>query len=120
MGGQYKDIAKRRANSTKHYQKNRDRLRADAREKYQREGWATLLWKKYRITEDQYWQLFARQGGVCAITGLPPEPGRRLDVDHDHKTGRVRGLLRTEVNKVLGTLQDDPALFRKAAAYLEH
>ena len=49
------------------------------------------LYKKYGITEQQYLEMLARQLGVCAICQKPPKT-RRLHVDHDHKTGRVRCL----------------------------
>jgi hypothetical protein len=44
----------------------------------------------------------AAQGGVCAICGRPPKT-RRLDVDHEHKTGAVRGLLCHRCNRNLPT-----------------
>lgn len=42
-----------------------------------------------------YQHLYAAQGGVCALCGVSEgdSTGRRLSVDHDHRTGRVRGLL---------------------------
>lgn len=54
---------------------------------------ATLL-RKYGLTAQQYDKLLTLQGGVCALCGKPPKAGgRKLAVDHDHKTKRVRGLL---------------------------
>ena len=51
----------------------------------------------YNITLAEYDQMFEDQKGVCAICGNP-ENNRRLAVDHDHKTGKVRGLLCTRCN----------------------
>jgi len=58
------------------------------------------LRRKYGITPAQYDEMFARQGGVCAVCGRPPMT-RRLAVDHDHVTKRVRGLLCFHCNKYL-------------------
>ncbi len=44
------------------------------------------------ITDDGYAAMLAEQGGGCAICGSTPKT-RRLHVDHDHASGRVRGLL---------------------------
>lgn len=44
---------------------------------------------------------------------------RALAIDHCHRSGRVRGLLCTRCNQVLGRMGDDPDLFRRSAAYLE-
>ncbi len=43
----------------------------------------------------------------------------RLAIDHDHKTGQVRSLLCKKCNGVLGLVDDDPALLRAAADYIE-
>jgi len=76
-----------------------------------------LKWK-YGISLEDYNRVLAQQGGVCAICGS--HPGRRpLDVDHDHKTGRIRGLLCESCNKALGLFRDDPSILRKAAEYVE-
>ena len=50
----------------------------------------------------EYDALLAAQGGGCAICGNPPKT-RRLHVDHDHKTGKVRGLLCHRCNRRLDT-----------------
>jgi hypothetical protein len=52
------------------------------------------------VTVEQYDAMLAAQGGGCAICGTKPKT-RRLDVDHDHKTGRVRGLLCHRCNRAL-------------------
>jgi Recombination endonuclease VII. len=63
-----------------------------------------------------YERLLAEQGGVCAICGNPPKT-RRLHVDHDHKTGRVRGLLCYRCNRLLASYVTAPLLVH-ALAYL--
>ena len=52
------------------------------------------------VTVEDYDRLLAAQGGGCAICGNPPKT-RRLDVDHDHRTGKVRGLLCHRCNRAL-------------------
>jgi hypothetical protein len=77
--------------------------------------------------ETQQWHdhLIRRDGNACQICGKdgrarPNGHGAgRLHVDHDHKTGMVRGLLCASCNRALGFLCDDPALVRAALAYLE-
>ena len=72
--------------------------------------------KQLGVTVEQYDALLAAQGGGCAICGNPPKT-RRLHVDHDHKTGRVRGLLCHRCNRALPNWVTERWLYR-AAAYL--
>lgn len=67
----------------------------------------------YGLTEDAYVKLWNSQGGKCAICSH----SYRLVVDHDHATGRVRGLLCAKCNTALGALGDGPALIRYLSAY---
>ena len=105
-------------------QENADRLNAYRRERRedpivkQRE-WVNYLRRKYRISLAQYNELLATQSGLCAICGNPPAAGRRLHVDHDHATGRIRRLLCFTCNNALGDFDDDPMRLREAARYLE-
>ena len=78
--------------------------------------------KKFGITLEQYDEMLATQGGVCAVCKQPEAVAREqaLAVDHDHQPGgRVRGLLCNRCNRALGFFRDDPALLRAAADYLE-
>lgn len=70
--------------------------------------WArTTRLRKYGITEDEYQSLFNKQGGVCAICGgVPDTRWKMLAVDHDHQTGKVRGLLCMVCNTMLGRLEN--------------
>jgi len=74
---------------------------------------------KYGITPGQYDELLVSQGDACAIC-LRVLKTRHYAVDHNHKTGEVRGLLCSTCNKdILGKSKDDPAMLRRAADYLE-
>lgn len=75
---------------------------------------------KYGIGLDEYERLLAEQHGRCAICDREPVEGERaFAVDHDHDTGRVRGILCGPCNRGIGYLQEEPKLLRAAAAYLE-
>lgn len=76
--------------------------------------------RKQLVTDDQYNELLTRQNGVCAICGRPPkEGGRRLNVDHDHRSGTVRGLLCFVCNHHILGKYATPAKLRAAADYLD-
>ena len=75
------------------------------------------LQTSYGITLEQYEDMLEKQNSVCLICTLPSGT-RRLHVDHNHDTGKVRGLLCHHCNTALGLLRDDPALLAKAATYL--
>lgn len=74
--------------------------------------------KTYGITGDDYETLLERQGGKCAICRARPK-AKRLAVDHDHKTGAVRGLLCSRCNHdLLGSAWDSIALATSLWHYL--
>lgn len=54
------------------------------------------------FSQYDYDQLFLKQNGVCAICSTPPTPKRALSLDHEHLTGRVRGLLCGKCNLGIG------------------
>lgn len=54
------------------------------------------------VSDEEYARLLAVQGGGCAICSATPKT-RRLHVDHDHRSGRVRGLLCHRCNRALPT-----------------
>jgi len=84
---------------------------------------SVLKWK-YDITLDQYDEMLAAQGGVCMICGRPETAKnqygvKRLAVDHDHRTEKVRALLCSSCNTVLGLVNDDVEMLLKLGLYLE-
>lgn len=92
---------------------------------YERERWHTRRkFSSHGLTQESYGVILDAQGGACAICR---DPTRGMQIDHDHSCcdgpfscGRcVRGLLCGGCNKALGGFNDDPALLRRAANYLE-
>lgn len=78
------------------------------------------LARKFGISVVEYDAMLDGQRGVCAICGRPPK-SVRLHVDHDHKTGLIRGLLCPWCNyRLLSSARDSVAVLRAAAAYLEN
>jgi hypothetical protein len=111
----------------------------NARARQRRKGWspeererrreiARRYWDKrrdadresrYGITGDQYRALLQEQGGCCGICGTTENYALKdMCVDHDHKTGAVRGLLCTRCNTSLGGFQDRPEVLEAAIEYL--
>jgi hypothetical protein len=70
----------------------------------------------HNITSEQYWEMFLSQGGVCKICGRPSV--KTLHVDHDHRTGEIRGLLCSQCNSLLGFCDDSVVRLQKAIKYL--
>ncbi len=76
---------------------------------------AVDLKRRYGLTPTARENMAIRQGHKCAICRVGPSEY----VDHDHATGRVRGLLCTHCNRGLGGFRDEPNFLRAAVAYLE-
>jgi hypothetical protein len=79
----------------------------------------------YGITLADYDKMLASQNGVCAICKQPETRKNkytgvcRLHIDHDHETGKVRGLLCHSYNFALGAFDDDIRLLEEAVVYLK-
>jgi len=78
--------------------------------------------KKYGLTLEQYKAMKAKSNNTCYICGKPPTNKKALHIDHNHKTGQVRGLLCFLCNRYLiGKMGDEEncvQLFLKASSYL--
>jgi len=102
--------------------------RKKAQEKYMKEHRGTKKYKeicrKHHLKHDsgitplQYNEILKQQGGGCAICGGVNTNGKRLAVDHCHKTGKNRGLLCTACNSGLGHFHDDINNLASAIKYL--
>lgn len=75
-----------------------------------------LLKTKYGFSIAQYKELFEKQNGLCAICRRPDT--KKLAVDHDHKTGKIRGLLCQAHNRAIGMFHDDIKELESAISYL--
>lgn len=100
------------AESLAWYRNNRERVKKNHRE------WS--LRALYGITESEFQRLLKLQDGKCALCPVEySDKGKRnLVVDHDHETGRVRGLLCTRCNTSIGQLGDNSEGLRRALAYV--
>ena len=79
---------------------------------------------RHGITIDQYNVLLEAQGYRCKICRTDKQNSNRRHkdrfyVDHDHKTGRIRGLLCNACNSMLGFANDDQVILLKAIRYLK-
>lgn len=98
---------------------NREKVREYARQQYKnnpdRER-NNRLKREYGISLDDYQRMYKEQGGVCAVCGSSSE--KNFHVDHNHKTGEVRGLLCDKCNKALGFVKDDLNIIKRLKRYL--
>lgn len=78
--------------------------------------WRRNLRDWYGLTEESYERMKEQQGGRCAICGDECS----LQVDHNHETGMVRGLLCLLCNSALGHLKDNADIASRAEAYLRN
>ena len=121
----YADPEKQKENRRRYYLANREKAlaqmalwRAANPERHAAARRRSDLWLTYGLTPEAYQALHDGQGGTCAVCSIR-ETKRSLHVDHDHVTGRVRGLLCNSCNRGIGLLKDDPRILRSAIAYLE-
>lgn len=76
------------------------------------------LKKNFGITCEEYHAVLEKQNGCCAICfGIDEDV--KLAVDHDHETGKIRGLLCRSCNVGIGHLKDSKTVLASALAYLE-
>ena len=110
----YQENREKALAQTKAWEKANPEKRKNSRLKY-----------AYGITIEEYQKLWDLQKGLCAICGEPEtnidhrtKQNRRLAVDHNHETKKVRGLLCTKCNKGIGLLGDDSEILQNAANYM--
>ena len=106
------------ANAREYHHKNREALLEAKRQKRVEnpEHYRALRFKRiYGITNEEHAAMRLVQGDRCAVCcrELP------LVVDHDHATGKVRGLLCSPCNTAIGLLEEDRDRFASAVHYLD-
>ena len=73
--------------------------------------------RKYNLTQLEFDSMLKKQGGGCACCGTK-DSWRNLAVDHNHKTGEVRGILCDRCNRAAGLLADSPSRALNLHRYL--
>jgi len=77
------------------------------------------LYQNYGISLYDYNLMFLKQEGKCLICNTHQNDlKQKLNVDHDHKTNRIRGLLCNNCNRGLGFFKDDLNLLLKAFQHI--
>jgi hypothetical protein len=113
-------------------QSDHDHTTSEGKAGYQKEYRAAFpdrwkhhdLMRKYGIGLNDYVQMAIERGNKCEICGQPETQTRGgkeklLSVDHDHATGKVRGLLCSECNQAIGKFKDSTAILAAAIRYLD-
>ncbi len=99
------------------------RLNPGLRERYapsKKDPRASYLKAAHKLTRAQYDELLASQGHGCAICGNSRPGGRGIfHIDHDHVTGKIRGILCASCNLSLGMMKDNTEILKRAIEYLE-
>lgn len=106
----------------RHYEKHKDKIDQKAKDWYEnnKERYVNnALLRKYGVTLEQYNLLRAQQDFRCAVCNMhETDVGKKMFVDHDHSTGKIRKLLCTRCNVGIGMLQDNPDIMECAAKYI--
>jgi len=79
--------------------------------------WGRYLKSEYKISPKQFDNMVKIQNGGCAICDV--KLGNKLYIDHNHKTGKIRGLLCNTCNRAIGLLKHDTEILKRAQLYLE-
>lgn len=130
-----KDSASHRQYSREYYHRNREAILAKGKlarkKKTQAEKDGAIeyqrWWKianRYGLSQKQFNTILEEQGNCCKICHKPETKKRnsriqRLSIDHDHETGKFRGLICDKCNRLLAAARDNPTILRAAARYLK-
>lgn len=74
---------------------------------------------RYGITKDEFYVMLESQGNKCKICKREADTYRRLTIDHDHNTGKIRGILCGQCNSGLGLFKDDVYIMKEAIRYIK-
>lgn len=96
---------------------NRERYNESQRKQHKKHYTRNRLYR-YKLDPEEYKRMFEAQGNKCAICDKGPTKKRALAIDHNHETGKVRGLLCYGCNRALSAF-DNLELFNKIRAYLD-
>lgn len=136
----HEEIIKRRIRQRQYYARNREKCletvrrwrlnnlayaRAYDRRRYKKNDLRSRkahLKRKFGLSLQQYDELLIGQNNTCAIcfsSGSKDQKHKRLFVDHDHITGKIRGLLCSLCNHILGCAEDKITILENSIVYLK-
>lgn len=117
---------KRRIYHREYRKKNRDKINTyirDHRKKNRYRYYINGIRRIYKIDESQYNKIVKNQNNECAICCKKfswESKNNKPYIDHDHKTGKIRGLLCRNCNAALGMFDDNLEIIDNAKFYLEY
>jgi len=106
-------------NKKKRDRENRRRYREKNPEKVRKTYRAWQLKTFYGITSEERDLIIRAQNNRCAICGKLLIKTKDTQIDHNHKTNKVRGILCANCNLGLGQFQDNILILQRAISYLE-
>jgi hypothetical protein len=121
-------ITQIKARQKRWYEANKEKQKVRERARYQEKkdyNTSVRLQSKFGITLDEYNAMLALQRGLCAVCGSEPNIKdkngniRRLAVDHDHKTGKVRQLLCNACNTSIGLVKENVSTLVNMIDYIK-
>jgi len=102
-----------------HKTQNEERLRKQwqkaSKKYYTLKTSRVKTYRRYGLSVNDYFSLLEKQNGKCKVCNEE----KKLVIDHNHKTGKVRGLLCLNCNTALGHLKDNKEIMLSAIKYLE-
>lgn len=107
---------------SEYYRRNQERIKAAANARYHHKAKQARVEKEYGITLEAAEDIWKAQLGQCATCRQDiPKPGmsRRAHIDHDHSSGKVRGILCPQCNMALGLVKDNITTLKNMQRYLE-
>lgn len=113
-----KKSQERSANWRKKYAETYSAKRKENRHKY----YASEIARKYNMTKSEASHLIKTEGSRCKACSVEfdlTKPLLRRNLDHCHKTGKVRGFLCLRCNTVAGLVNDDTTILKQIAKYLK-
>jgi hypothetical protein len=75
--------------------------------------------RQYHLKKEEYYQMLKDQKNKCEICGVEFINEKDISIDHNHHTGRVRGLLCHKCNHAIGFSYDNPLILISAIKYLK-
>lgn len=111
----------KRAYQAKYREKNREKIRETCRGKYE-QSYIQQVKSKYGISAEDYYNILDHQRDSCLVClklFTYDSKSNKPHIDHDHKTGKVRGILCNHCNAALGQARDSIPILKNMIKYIE-